>query len=127
MYLPNTLKYPKFLQRINWISDPVKYMEEAAQQYPDIFTARVIGFGNNMVFVHHPEGIKEVYTKKDIFYADGAANKITEPIIGNQALMLLDGSPHKRQRQLMMPQFHGERMRAYGQLIKDLTKAIFSR
>ena len=127
MPLPNTLKYPKLLQRINWISDPVKYMEKAAEEYPDIFTARVIGFGDNMVFINHPEGIKEFYTKGDIFYADGAVNKITEPLLGSQSLMVLDGSPHKRQRQLMMPSFHGERMRAYGELIRDLTKATFKK
>ena len=32
-------------------------------------------------------------------------------------MLLLDGERHRRHRRLLMPPFHGERMRAYGQLI----------
>jgi unspecific monooxygenase len=46
MQLPNTLKTPSFLQKLQWVADPVKYMESAAQHYPDIFTAEIVGFGD---------------------------------------------------------------------------------
>jgi cytochrome P450 family 110 len=39
--------------------------------------------------------------------------------------MMLDGDRHRRRRQLVMPPFHGDRMRSYGQLIQDLTIAAF--
>jgi unspecific monooxygenase len=39
---------------------------------------------------------------------------------------MLDGEQHKRRRQLLLPPFHGERMRAYGDVICRLTEKVFS-
>ena len=47
-------------QRIQWIADPVAYMENAVKDSPDLFAAEVIGFGNSFVFVNHPEAVKAV-------------------------------------------------------------------
>ncbi|BAZ17713.1 cytochrome P450 [Calothrix sp. NIES-4071] len=37
---------------------------------------------------------------------------------------MLDGENHRRRRQLVMPSFHGDRMKAYGDLIVNLTKKV---
>ncbi|MDZ8051205.1 MAG: cytochrome P450 [Aulosira sp. ZfuVER01] len=127
MQLPNRLKTPSFLQKLQWIANPVKYLEKAFQQYPDIFTAEVIGFGDTLVFVNHPQAIKEILTNdRRTFTASSEVNRILRPIVGDYSLMMLDGEYHKQRRQLLMPSFHGERMRAYGQLIIHLTENIFS-
>lgn len=127
MKKPNTLKTPSFLQKLQWIGDPVGYMENAAQQYPDIFSAEIVGVGNNLVFVSHPQAIQEVLTNdRKKFAAQGAPNRILQPLVGNYSVMMLEGDRHKRRRQLLMPPFHGERMRAYGQLICNLTEKVFS-
>jgi len=34
-------------QQIQSVSDPISYMERAAQRYPDIFKASILGFGNS--------------------------------------------------------------------------------
>jgi len=127
MQLPNTLKTPSFLQKLQWVADPIQYMEKAAQQYPDIFTAEVVGFGDTVVFVNHPQAIQEILTNdRNKFAALGELNKIMQPFLGNYSLLMLDGDRHKRQRQLMMPSFHGERMQVYGQIITNLTEKILS-
>lgn len=38
---------------------------------------------------------------------------------------MLDGDRHKRQRQLLIPPFHGERMQAYGEIIRNITEKVF--
>jgi cytochrome P450 family 110 len=127
MQLPNPLKTPSFVQKLQWVADPVRYMESAVEQYPDIFTAEVVGFGDTQVFVNHPEAIQEILTNdRKKFAALGALNRILHPIIGNYSLFMLDGARHKRHRQMLMPPFHGERMLAYGKLICNLTEKIFS-
>jgi unspecific monooxygenase len=35
---------------------------------------------------------------------------------------MLEGDRHRKRRQLVMPSFHGDRMRSYGDLIRDITK-----
>ncbi|OUL20285.1 cytochrome P450 [Nostoc sp. T09] len=127
MQLPNRLKTPSFLQKLQWIFDPIKYMKSAVQQYPDIFTGEVVGFGDNLVFVNHPQAIKEILINdRKAFAGSSKANRILQPLVGNSSLLVLDGESHKQRRQLLMPSFHGERMRAYGQLIINLTENIFS-
>jgi cytochrome P450 family 110 len=127
MKLPNPVKTPSFLQRIQWVAEPVGYMESAAQQYPDIFSTGVVGSGYSLVFVHHPQGIQEIFTSdRKKFAALSQENKILRPLIGDSSVIMLDGDRHKRQRQLLMPPFHGERMRAYGEIIVNITEKVFS-
>jgi unspecific monooxygenase len=127
MQRPNLLTKPGFIQKLQWVADPVGYMESASEQYPDLFTAKIIGFGNTVVFVNHPQAIQEILTNdRKKFAALGNENRILQPLIGDYSMVMLDGDRHKRRRQLVMPSFHGERMRVYGQLICDLSEKIFS-
>lgn len=127
MPLPNPLPKPAFLQKLQWVADPVGYMESASEQYPDLFTAKVIGFGDTLVFVNHPQAIQEILTNdRKKFAAPGHQNSILQPLLGDYSMIMLDGDRHRRRRQLVMPSFHGDRMRVYGQLMRDLTEKVFS-
>jgi len=98
----------------------------AAQKYPDIFTAKVIGFGNSIVFVNEPQAIQQMLTNdRKQFSAPGELNSLLKPVLGNTSVMMLDGDRHRKRRQLVMPAFHGSRMQNYGQLIFDLTTKVF--
>lgn len=123
----NELKTPSILQKLHWIADPVGYMESAARQYPDMFTARVIGFGNTLKFVANPQAIQQILTNdRKQFSAPGELNKILKPLLGDYSVILLEGDRHRRRRQLIMPPFHGARMRNYGELVSNLTQNVFS-
>jgi cytochrome P450 family 110 len=127
MQHPNLLPQPTVLQKLQWVADPIGYMESAAQHYPDIFTAQIIGFGETIVFVNHPQAIQEILTNdRKKFAALGHNNGILQPLTGDYSIFMLDGERHRRHRQLMMPSFHGDRMRTYGELICQLTDKVFS-
>lgn len=136
MPLPNTLKTPSFLQKLQWVVDPVQYMETAARQYPDLFTADITGFGDTVVFVQHPQALQQMLTNDTVgntrstgrkpFSAPGEENDILQPIIGDYSVVMLSGEPHKRRRQLLAPPFHGERMQAYGEIIARITQSVFN-
>src|SRR5207248_10568350 len=49
------------------------------------------------------------------------ANAVLGPVVGERSVLLLDGAEHLRQRKLMLPPFHGERMRAYGEVMREAT------
>lgn len=125
MTLPNGPKTPRFVQLIQFISDPVTYLDKCAKQYGDIFTAQ---FGNMepMVIVDHPQAVQEMLNS-NAFHAPGKANSFLKPIIGEQSMVMFSGERHKRSRQLLMPPFHGERMRNYGQLICDIAADVASK
>ena len=134
---PNVIKLPAWMQHLRWVGDPIGYMETAAQQYPDIFAAKVIGFGGNLVFVNHPPSIQEILTndasgttrsgKNRTYAAPGHLNRILSPLLGDSSVIMLDADRHRRRRQLLMPPFHGDRMRAYGQIICNRTVNAFDK
>ena len=129
MKLPDGPKTSPWLQLIQWMMSPVAYMEATARDYGDIFT---VPFGysggfSKQVFVSNPLALKQILTgDTKQFIAPGKLNEIVRPLLGNESLMLLDGDRHKRQRKLLMPSFHGERMQAYGELICNITEKITS-
>ncbi|RMF27073.1 MAG: cytochrome P450 [Cyanobacteria bacterium J083] len=118
-----TLKQLPMLQRLNWISNPVDYMEKAVKQQPDIFAADILGGNQRLIFVNQPQAIQKILTSdRREFLAEGEANAILKPVLGDSSIIMIDGNQHKQRRKLLMPSFHGERIQVYGQLIVDLTK-----
>jgi cytochrome P450 family 110 len=130
--VPSPFTTPAWRQQIKWVADPAGYMASAARLSPDIFKAEVVGFGGGLVFVNQPQAIQEILTRDTAigsrspnYSAPGDLNRILSPIIGNSSVMMLDGDRHRRRRQLIMPPFHGDRMRSYCQLIQELAIASF--
>lgn len=127
MILINPLTTPVIWQKIQWILDPVSYLMNASRQHPDIFSGKVSGFGDNLVFVSNPSAIQQILTNdRQLFFANGELNSILTPLVGYSSLISLDGENHKRERKLLMPSFHGERMQIYADLITAITEAVFS-
>src|SRR3712207_2391579 len=48
----------------------------------------------------------------------GEANAVLQPIVGSRSVLLLDGAEHLRHRKLMLPPFHGQRLKTYEALIR---------
>ncbi|NJK49318.1 cytochrome P450 [Candidatus Gracilibacteria bacterium] len=127
MKRPDGPKTPKFIQRLEWILDPVGYMERSHERYPDLFVAKVIGFGGTIVYVSHPQAIQQLLTNdRKQFSAPSETNRILEPLIGDNSVIMLEGDRHRKRRQLVMPPFHGDRMRTYGELICNVTRKVMS-
>jgi cytochrome P450 len=124
----NPIETISLLQQIQWVADPVGYMETAARQYPDIFTAKIVGFGSSIVFVNEPQAIQQILTNdRKQYSAPGELNGILKPILGDASVIMLDGDRHKKRRQLVMPSFHGSRMQNYGQLVFEITTKVFKK
>lgn len=116
---------PVPLQICRWILDPVGFLESNRRKLGDIFRAQILwGHAGPIVLASDPAVVRSVLDRdggKD-FTAPGDANEILEQITGRQNLMLLSGAQHRNRRQLVMPPFHGERLKAYGHLIRDITQ-----
>jgi cytochrome P450 len=48
---------------------------------------------------------------------------ILKPILGARSLLLLEGADHLAHRKLMLPAFHGERMRSYEPIMEEIVDA----
>ncbi|MEA5550173.1 cytochrome P450 [Anabaena cylindrica UHCC 0172] len=128
MPLPVGPKTPATLQMLNWVIKPMPYMEECAKTYGDIFTLKLQKNLPPLVFIHSPEAMQQVLSNdtKEL-EAPGELNGIFEYLLGKNSVILLSGAQHQRQRQLIMPPLHGERMRNYADLIIDLTEKTINK
>ncbi|WRH68501.1 MAG: cytochrome P450 [Planktothrix sp. GU0601_MAG3] len=121
--LPPASPRPDLLEKVYWITDPLDYMDTHTQKYGDIFSNYILGKNTPWVFVSDPQAIQKILTD-NVFEAPGHLNRILEPLTGDNSIFMLEGDRHKRERKLLMPSFHGERMREYGELITDITQKV---
>jgi cytochrome P450 len=94
-----------------WVARPISLMERARRRYGDVFTVRLLDL--HVVFVADPALIKQVLTTSAELLHAGEGNDILLPLVGSRSLLLLDEDEHLRERRLLLPSFHGERIRAY--------------
>ena len=123
--LPDGPKENKFIQTVQGILNPIKYLEERYQKYGDIFTGEFSSFPTQVVLAN-PQAIQEVFTADSKLFECGTGNQITLPLVGPNSLLLLDGDRHFQQRKLLMPPLHGDRMKAYGKIIRDTTENVIA-
>lgn len=111
------------LRLLRLILRPTDYMEDNVRRYGPMFK---IGGDTAppLIYVGVPEVVREIFMLDDSQISSGQGNGILQVMLGENSIVLLDGAPHQRQRKLLMPPFHGERLRAYGQLICDITQQI---
>ncbi|MBD2250725.1 cytochrome P450 [Nostoc parmelioides] len=125
MELPDSPKIPKFMQLVRWIYQPLQLMEASAKAHGDCFTLWLTN-KRPLVFLSNPQAIQELFTTPlEQLDARGTA-QILQPLVGENSLLLLSGETHQRQRKLLTPPFHGDRMRAYGDIITNITKEVIS-
>jgi cytochrome P450 family 110 len=89
-------------------------------KYGDYFAAKILGF-SKFVVVSDPEAVAAIFAAPPQQFNSSAGNHFLKPLLGEQGLLLLDGERHQRHRQLLMPPFHGERMRVFGEIIREIT------
>src|ERR1700722_7260797 len=129
MALPEGPKAPSTLQMLQWVMTPFSFMRSGHRIYGDSFTIQLNRRFGPLVLFSHPEALKQILTNDDakLFEAPGSMNVALELITGTQSVFGLSGERHRRARQLLMPPFHGERMRSYGELIRNIAEQVMNK
>ena len=119
--LPPGPRAPSAVQSIGWWSRPTAYLERCRSRYGRRFTIRLIG-QSPFVILSDPDEIKQVFTAPPEVLHPGEGARILEPVIGPNSVILLDEAAHMRQRKLLLPAFHGERMQHLSGLMAELAE-----
>jgi cytochrome P450 family 135 len=110
------------IQTLRWAFRPLAFMRECRERYGDSFSVRFLGFERPMVMISDPAAIKALYMERSHGLPPGR-NIVLEPILGSRSLLILEGADHLARRRLMLPPFHGERMRSYESTIEEIVTA----
>lgn len=103
-----------------WVRRPHELLQTCQARYGVPFTLRFVG-NRKMVIVTDEDSIKQAFRGPLDLFESGQGNKNFRHFVGENSIFVLDGEAHRRHRRLLMPPFKGERMRAYGELMRDNT------
>jgi cytochrome P450 len=118
--LPPGPSAPAAAQTVAWIARPTDLLRRGAARHGEPFTLRTLWADAPMVVVSDPATVKRVYAAPPDVLRGGASSTILEPFAGPSSILLTDGAMHLRQRKLVLPAFHGERMEAHRATIAAL-------
>ena len=117
--LPAGPSEPPILQTLRWLLRPISFLESCRRRFGDAFSVRFLGFQTPLVMLSDPEAIRALYGNRAHRLPPGRTVAL-QPIVGPRSLLLLECGDHLARRRLMLPPFHGERMRAYESMVSDV-------
>src|ERR687889_1626014 len=119
--LPPGPPEPSVIQTARWLLRPISFMESCRRRYGDLFSVSFLGFKTPMVMLSDPAAIRALYTERRHGLPPGRGIALL-PVVGPRSVLLLEGGEHLARRKLMLPPFHGERMRAYEATVRDVVE-----
>ena len=103
---------------LKFIRSPRQMLEKWRAEFGDPFFLHALN--GPIVLTGREDLIREIFgTDPDLF--DQFAIQTILPVMGSGSIFSMVGSQHRRERKLVMPMFHGDRMRSYGRNMCDLT------
>jgi cytochrome P450 len=110
------------LQTLVWALAPTWLMDRCRRRLGEAFTLTFSPSGLKLVLISDPEAVKTVFTAPPEVAPSGAGNSPVASVMGPSSVIVLTGPEHMRQRKLLLPPFHGERMREYEEVIVQATR-----
>lgn len=106
---------------IRYARDPVPQLRAWRDTYGDPFTVSLSS--GTVVFTGRPDMIEVILRNRAKNYKVFAPEST---LLGTNSLLLLDGDAHKRERKLLAPLFHGERVKTHGTRVVEATRRHFA-
>jgi cytochrome P450 family 135 len=108
-------------QTARWTEEPLPFLEECHERYGDTFTLRLSHLGTWVVLAD-PEDVKRVFTTDTNELGVGLPNLMLAPLLGWRSVMLIEEPEHMTRRKMMLPPFHGERMKADAEMMAEIAR-----
>src|SRR3954447_15654148 len=116
--LPPGPKLPKFVQTAAFMFAGRRFLDAMRRRHGDVVTMST-AFDSKFVMVFDPELLKKVFQAPPDRLRAGEANALLGQVLGERSVLVLDGAEHLRQRKLMLPPFHGKRLKGYEEKMRE--------
>ncbi|HVP01115.1 MAG TPA: cytochrome P450 [Solirubrobacteraceae bacterium] len=102
---------PRAVQLLRFLRDEEAYTNALHRRYGDAF--RVQFERRPWHMFADPQAVREIFTAPAHVVHAGDANEILRPTLGAHSVLVIDGEEHLRQRRMLLPRFHGDRLHAW--------------
>ena len=127
--LPPGPRTPHAWRLLQYVLRPYAALESTARAFGDRYTIEAMGAPGKLVMrsrIPRASATSSAATAT-LCGPSEAVGAVIGPLIGWHSIVLLDGERHLRERRMMSPPFHGERMHVYGRLMRDITVRAIDR
>jgi cytochrome P450 family 135 len=118
--LPPGPRLPPVVQAVLRTWWHIQFREYCHRRYGDTFTLRIGGLAGS-VLTKDRDAIRRLFTGDPLVKRHG--NDLLRPFVGEHSLLVLEPPNHLARRKLLLPPFHGERVRTYARLMQGLASA----
>jgi cytochrome P450 len=94
--------------------DQLGFYASCARDYGDVVPVR-LGH-RRVILIYHPDAIEEVLVTRSRDFIKSPGVRLLRPLLGD-GLLLSEGDSWLRQRRLVQPAFHRQRLTAYGEVM----------
>jgi cytochrome P450 len=101
-------------QLLSFRRSPTNFLLRVAREYGDISRFRL--GPHSLYFLNHPDYVKDVLVTRQDNFRKGLALQRAKFLFG-EGLLTSEGEQHKRQRRLVQPAFHSQRVASYGKMM----------
>jgi cytochrome P450 len=115
--VPPGPRLPRILSGVAVLTRREAVLRRFRGRYGDAFTVNLPTFGRTVV-VSSPDFVKQVFQAKPDVLAFGVRSPLGD-VLGPGSLFSMDGEQHLRERRLILPPFHGERMKSYEGIVEE--------
>lgn len=117
--LPPEIRLPRLVQGMMMLGAPGTLIERQRRRHGTAFGVDIPIFGRG-VMLSDPAEVKQ------LFLTSPELIDTIEPnlgrVLGKHSFFALKGEQHKRQRKLLVPPFHGRRLKAYERIVEEETR-----
>lgn len=121
--LPPGPRLPGPLQSLRYTFDQPGSFAAFRARFGPTFTLNMPGFPPIVVTADR-DAIRDLFTGDPLTRRHG--NDLLRPFLGDRSVIVLEPAEHLARRRLELPPFHGERVRAYADRIRELAEAEVS-
>ena len=107
---------------LSFMRDARGSLEKWIAEFGDPFLINALN--GPIVITARPDLISKIFGSDPMMFETFAKATI-DPILGKDSMLSLDGEAHRRERKLVMPMFHGQRMRSYAETIQQSAIGAF--
>ena len=115
--LPPGPPLPKLVQGALGLAAQQRAIEWMHRRYGDVFAVALPAIGRAVV-VSDPELVRYVFRADPKVLHAGSQSPL-RAVLGRHSLLAIDEDYHLSQRKLLLPPFHGERMKSYEAIIEE--------
>ena len=121
---PGPRSSPRSLLPIALGREPLSFLRDLTARYGDV--AHLTATGEHLVVLNHPQLIRDVLVTNQRNFRKGRGLEKARKLLGD-GLLTSEGETHLRQRRLMQPAFHKERIASYAATMTEYADRVQQR